>query len=336
MIKSYNFRFRQLFRLLVAFLAKERNRVRIFVIFRLWKKWNFTQIAYKNTKAHKFQSLYIQKKVLKLWKNYKANKTAKKKRQDIMKYRIEKKLKRKLFVFWKKIYLQKNNAKSFIIKRVKNSMKRAIKRLLNAKNAKSRKNYIIYKSEIFRANNLFRKESHLFLCWKKVYIKSINIKNFIKKRIKNSIKRAFNRFQELKQIKTRKEYYFYKADIFRRQMLFKKLLKILLNHVISQKISRRLQLFFNYWKRVYNMLKKDKEKYEIGCRKRHLQSFYFKMLKIATEVSKKEKKAEDHYLHCIFRAFSKAIIKGKQLRLKSFLISKNCYERNYKKLVNYI
>ena len=270
-IKAYQFRFKRLFNYFRWSAKRIYLNYRKIVILKLWNKKSKETILKNNIKSNTFRSNYLRKLVFDSWQKHYFSL----KRLIIsQKCLLEKKninILRSLVVNWKNLVLRNKNIKKFIIKRLRNFIKKSIKFWHQVKIDKQRLKYLKFKSEelcLYRhiqkgfqnwksyieSQHRFRKEKVFFVYWKREYIKNKQsfekyIKGCRERHLKNfyfkSFKAAFSlsKLEKLADGLLLKNIFF----SFKRKIAMQKLFKI--------KINESLQYCFDtYYYKTVNLI----------------------------------------------------------------------------------
>ncbi|CAG9331351.1 unnamed protein product [Blepharisma stoltei] len=257
---------------------------------KIFKKWkNYTSWKQKERtlypKAYKFYYSWLLKKV-KLAIDY------------------EKLAPRKLFLFfiWKKQYNESSQAslkqsssirETYLKSQVTHGWMKWV-------NQRKKKKGISESTLAFYKEKLMQKS---FDSLKLLRLQKIRYQNFIIKRIRKFLKRSISHWRSIKNIKDLKKYNWYKAEEFNDSQIMKKGIFMWKEMMQRNALERKITLFWKYWKRVFKKTKTDIEKYTIGCRKRHLLSFYFNKLKRNANLNKQKKKAILFQLKVLLRSW---------------------------------
>lgn len=159
------------------------------------------------------------------------------------------------------------------------------------------------------------------------------IRKMTVKRFRSNLSKIIARWFGFKRQKTRKEYHIFKANELRINILLTKSLKSLKKYIQIELNLRKIRLFFKYWYKEHIKNRSDLEKYTEGCRKRHLKSYYFKIMRTGIKISKQEKLANKHYLATLFKNLIKFIKASKKNRIINSKVLKFCHEK-YTTIVN--
>lgn len=216
--------------------------------------------------------------------------------------------------------------------RIKNLLK---KTLLGLKICLGKSKGLESSLRVVEKNNDFKTKSRFFRAFRMACTKKKYISRFIIKRFRKFMSKLINKWFDLRQRHSRKKYLTFKAEEFHLYHTMQKRFKIWEMFQLREMKFRKLKIFLKYWKIVYLREKQDFENYTIGCRNRHLKSYYFKHFKIAFRISKSEKKADLMNLQRIFNSFRKRIIISYKTRAWLTKALQYCDSSFYLKIVNY-
>ena len=180
----------------------------------------------------------------------------------------------------------------------------------------------------------YRLQNKIFSALKS-YCKRLKIiKQFRIEKFKNFLIKIIKSWSNIKNERNKKRYLLFKAEEFRFFQIPRRYMNKWKKYLINQAELRRISIYFGYWKKMHRKLLLEFENYTIGCRKRHLKSIYFKYFKVATEISKNERKADSYRLLQAFRRFRRRALRHKLRRMKILSALQECNIKLYDRIVN--
>lgn len=142
-----------------------------------------------------------------------------------------------------------------------------------------------------------------------------NYKEFVVKRYRGLLRNILTKWYAVRTFTSRKLNSKEKAVLFYKQKLLKNAYDSLFYNWEDTVNTRTKQRFFNYWIRVHKKAEKDIEIFAIGCRKRHLTNFYFKMFKKTTKILINKKRIPGILLTRAFNNFKHAVSVSKYSKM---------------------
>lgn len=158
---------------------------------------------------------------------------------------------------------------------------------------------------------------------------------FVIKRYREFLTTVISAWRRLGEVEDRNQYLKYKANEYREAKVKCTVFSVWKEDLKRNAVNRKLQRFLNYWKRMFRRSQQDVERFSLGCRKRHLTSFYFKQLKRAIGNSKLLRKTVLHRKRVFFSALRKYHLSKKILTMKKSLALQYSYNTYYRKLVGF-
>ena len=163
--------------------------------------------------------------------------------------------------------------------------------------------------------------------WRQVVFHEKNLIEFRIESVRRFLRRVLSNWKIVVRIKAQKNYLSFRILSFRDNHSKLKAFSGWKSTVKYNQKVRKLQLYLNYWKKVFFKSKEFQKEFTESCRQRHLSNYYFKRLVNFCRFSQMLKKSRRFRTKLIFASFKRqtkksVLRKHKQEQTKNWLESK--------------